>query len=160
MTSTPKKNRGEHLCAECGSNYTTHTNLMEHMRAKHSLRGEGARYSCQICDKKFMKRELYESHTNVHAGLKPYACTTCKRSYASQCNLTVHSRVCAVPPGYVCAECTKPFKSAKDLSSHLLSHDIFPKYSCPNCGTLFKHMQSLARHTKSRCLMARNDGQE
>ena len=151
LTSTPIKRR-RHLCFECGKTYTTKTNLAEHMRFEHTA---APRYTCNVCEKSFMKKEVYESHCNDHAGIKPHVCQKCRKSYVNRRGLTRHACRAAVET-HECPTCQKRFRSAKQLSQHQHVHDATPQFLCSKCHAKFKQRQSLRRHEASRCRMARN----
>lgn len=108
LTSTPMKRR-RHLCFECGKTYTTKTNLAEHMRLKHTA---APRYTCNVCEKSFMKKELYESHCNDHAGINPHVCQKCRKSYLNRRDLTQHACRATVET-HECPTCQKRFRPAK-----------------------------------------------
>lgn len=49
-------------------------------------------YTCDICGKKFIKRNHFESHIRTHDTTRPYQCKTCGRRYKEQKHCREHVR--------------------------------------------------------------------
>ena len=50
------------------------------------------KFICEICGKKFSRRNGLASHLNRHSGIKPYQCTQCDKSFHDASNLINHCK--------------------------------------------------------------------
>ncbi|KAG2203677.1 hypothetical protein INT46_003324 [Mucor plumbeus] len=51
------------------------------------------RYTCKLCDKKFVRPTSLMVHTYSHTGEKPFQCETCKRQFSVASNLRRHAKL-------------------------------------------------------------------
>ena len=49
-------------------------------------------YSCDSCDKKFVRSFELTRHKRLHSGEKPYSCKYCKNRFRLQHECAVHER--------------------------------------------------------------------
>ncbi|XP_070193647.1 myoneurin-like isoform X3 [Littorina saxatilis] len=153
-TLTKDTEAARHLCTDCGRWYSQARSLRNHMRRKHPAAHERPRFTCNSCTKVFYETNEFQSHINMHAGMKPFACKTCDSKFANKRSLSRH--VCTkstkdTPVAWQCEVCGKEFRAKQRLRLHMLSHDSTPRYSCQWCKCQFKQRQSLKRHEAKRC---------
>ena len=79
-------------CEKCGM-LIGKSNLGAHNKAHHT-KPEDKRYVCLLCNpvKGFPTRTSYESHMNIHNGVKPHKCDYCQTAFADPNNLKSHIR--------------------------------------------------------------------
>lgn len=51
-------------------------------------------YICLLCGKRFLFKDHFEGHMNVHNNLKSFACPRCSRKYAYKTSLRLHMKRC------------------------------------------------------------------
>ena len=143
-----------YLCPECGKSYKYMRSLTEHRRKEHG-KGEGPRYSCDLCPQKFMKSRELQSHMNKHSSLKPFTCEKCNKAFANKRNTKPERHSC-IPVSsskqlHLCPVCNKQFKSTRNLREHAFLHTDTYRYSCNKCFKHFRYRSSLQHHMKKNC---------
>ncbi|KAL0828800.1 hypothetical protein ABMA28_003713 [Loxostege sticticalis] len=150
-------------CSECGSL----------RRCKHWT--PPTSYTCQYCDKVFMRKFNLKLHLQRHLGEKDWPCTKCGerlltrwlaqrhcmpkprrtcpvhgcgKTFTTNTNLTTHMRAHSGERPHVCMECGKSFTSKNSLNNHLRIHTGAKPYICPVCGRRFT-TNKLAVHMRT-----------
>jgi len=85
---------------------------------------EGTWFTCDICQKKFSRKQVLEVHVQRHQAVKPY----------------------------VCSECPKRFCTAAELRQHHPVHSEYKQFSCGLCDRLYKRKKAVKKHFK-KCLV-------
>lgn len=137
------------LCTVCAKSYKLKQRLVEHERLEHS--GD-AKYVCSMCNKKYMRRYLYDAHVNKHQKTKRFQCSDCKCWYRYKVNLNKHqcrSRDEGPIKSFVCGTCGSKFIDVYQLRDHEKGKHVQTlPYSC-KCGKAFRWRSSLFYHRKS-----------
>ena len=50
--------------------------------------------ACDMCDKRFGRKQELTYHMNSHTGNRPYKCEVCSKSYVSHSSLYHHKKAC------------------------------------------------------------------
>lgn len=107
------------ICSECSSTFSSEISYRRHLMCVHR---KTRNFECNICDKKFSRKDILKSHmSNVH-GLWQGKVSKCLK-------------------------CNKEFKSKRTLDSHLKSTHSDSQFKC-TCGSIFKYSRNLIRHQK------------
>ncbi|PIO13324.1 hypothetical protein AB205_0151580, partial [Aquarana catesbeiana] len=108
-----------HLCSFCGKQFTTHANVVRHMRTHTGDRP----YSCDICGKSFTQKSILLNHQKVHTGDRPFPCPDCGKCFAKSSDVIRHRRVHTGERPYLCLECGKSFTQKFRLRNHQHYHN-------------------------------------
>ena len=54
-------------------------------------------FECNICLKRFPKKQNLEGHMRSHTGEKPFACSGCDKRFALYSNMMTHKAKCTRP---------------------------------------------------------------
>lgn len=77
------------VCKECGEIFPRNSDLIKHIRQKHS---KEYRFSCDECNRSFVRKSQLALHQKVHTSKHPFQCQECGRRYKYRKNLYVHRR--------------------------------------------------------------------
>lgn len=66
-----------------------------------------AKFSCHICNKRFVNNRALTSHIRCHTGEKPFQCPVCQKSFSQEGNLFNHKRIHSNPRNFTCEVCGK-----------------------------------------------------
>lgn len=141
--SHTRKDRFSCVFRACYRNYSSKSNLFQHIRDWHY---NVKNYSCQICDKKFARRSTLRNHQRVHTGPKPFGCNICEQRFESQFILKVHQLECHGKDDNRCRSCNKKFPNEYELRFHELAHEGNQCFVCRICNTSFMLSFDLDRH--------------
>ena len=84
-TPVPNDDKSTH-CPECGAEFSTNGNMMQHYRSKH----EGVKYPCNQCDYQATRQSSLQTHIqSVHEGVK-FPCNQCDYQATQQGSLKRH----------------------------------------------------------------------
>ena len=122
---------------------------------------KGPRYFyCDICDGKFIHKELYDVHIGSAHNVNEFKCENCNLFFAKNQHLNAH--IASVHEGkkpYQCDICVTSFKTEQNLDEHILSvHEGNKPAHCGACIegfssliTLKKHLASVHKEKKIPC---------
>ncbi|XP_037075909.1 zinc finger protein 184-like [Pollicipes pollicipes] len=153
-------------CHNCGERLSSRKALVKHLRHEHKIRECEKWFACDKCDKRFMKKRSWLSHSKVHAtkddvqcshcdltlskarlidhvlkqhGNEPFSCDTCSKRFRRNQQYLQHMRL---HEQYDCSLCRKPFVTQADYISHMQStHQVMPEIMS----------DSLCRHRCEAC---------
>ncbi|XP_068086385.1 uncharacterized protein [Anabrus simplex] len=101
----------------------------------------GPPYSCDICNKEFLKALYLYRHLRKHTG--EFTCVRCLAVFARKENLLSHA--CFASNGAVtCEHCGKRFLHKKLLTRHMAIHT--GKWTCRQCECVFPSRSKLDLH--------------
>ncbi|XP_061189351.1 zinc finger protein 729-like [Saccostrea echinata] len=140
-------------CHVCKERFRNNKELRAHKEAKHEI---NRRYMCDICGKKYKRKENLKDHIFMVHKRDPtkdfVTCPTCGKALASQRSLKFHLRFAhsdAKP--CVCEICGYSTKQLGNLAFHMRNtHSDVRPYECewPDCGKTFKDRQLWQRHSQ------------
>ena len=116
---------------------------------RHQLSHSSTRaFSCQICHKGFYQRSDLNRHelTHVERDARPHACDECHKRFARKDKLKIHQRVHTGECPFVCLTCCKSFSQKRDLIRHELTHTGDRPHVCVTCEKAFAQKGDLKRH--------------
>ena len=76
-------------CSQCGTTFTSASGLRNHEKRVHLQKWN---FECHICEKKFMFKEHYEGHLNMHFNIKAFKCPHCPKRFAYKTGVSLHIR--------------------------------------------------------------------
>ncbi|XP_060793366.1 zinc finger protein 64 isoform X2 [Neoarius graeffei] len=116
---------------------------------RHMLTHTGDRpYECELCHKRFSRRDKLNLHSRSHTGEKPHKCKHCAYAAADSSSLKKHLRVHYDERPFKCQICPYASRNSSQLTVHLRSHTGDAPFQCSECGAKFKINSDLKRHTR------------
>ncbi|XP_051163931.1 zinc finger protein Xfin-like isoform X2 [Leptopilina boulardi] len=153
----PRKRRTDIVgleCTECNKQYTSRKGLLRHIQVH-----EGKKYLCDICPKKFYRREHLKIHVAKHNMIKPYKCTRCTKRFIKEEQLTNHlskhdrnfkkNKETDSSKRFLCEICSKSFTQSTTLIAHLRAHNGIKPYVCEVCSRPFTTNAYLKMHMRT-----------
>lgn len=147
-----RKMTGDVLCIHCGKAYSSASALRDHERFIH----QGApRYTCNVCQRGFNSRTIYQCHMDSHNNRKSFMCAVCAKAFRYNKGLQDHMVAQHGAEAKVrqrkilkCshAGCNRVFQSKTLLAAHFNSHQNVNSYKCSLCAKDFRYSTSLKDH--------------
>lgn len=141
-------------CTECNKQYTSRKGLLRHIQVH-----EGKKYLCDICPKKFYRREHLKIHVAKHNMIKPYKCTRCTKRFIKEEQLNNHlskhdrtfkkNKETDSSKRFLCEICSKSFTQSTTLIAHLRAHNGIKPYVCEVCSRPFTTNAYLKMHMRT-----------
>ncbi|XP_011880586.1 PREDICTED: zinc finger protein 91-like [Vollenhovia emeryi] len=141
-------------CTECNKRYTSRKGLLRHIQVH-----EGKKYLCDICPKKFYRREHLKIHVAKHNMVKPYKCTRCTKRFIKEEQLNNHlpkhdrtfkkSKETDSSKRFLCEICSKSFTQSTTLIAHLRAHNGIKPFVCEVCSRPFTTNAYLKMHMRT-----------
>ncbi|XP_029665616.1 zinc finger protein 845-like [Formica exsecta] len=141
-------------CTECNKQYTSRKGLLRHIQVH-----EGKKYLCDICPKKFYRREHLKIHVAKHNMIKPYKCTRCTKRFIKEEQLNNHlskhdrtfkkNKETDSSKRFLCEICSKSFTQSTTLIAHLRAHNGIKPYVCQVCSRPFTTNAYLKMHMRT-----------
>ncbi|XP_023247341.1 zinc finger protein 845-like [Copidosoma floridanum] len=143
-------------CTECNKRYTSRKGLLRHLQVH-----EGKKFLCDMCPKKFYRREHLKIHVAKHNIVKPYKCHKCPKRFIKEellnNHLLKHDRVPRKPKEstndgtkrFLCEICSKSFTQSTTLVAHLRAHNGIKPYVCDVCSRPFTTNAYLKMHMRT-----------
>ncbi|XP_008556329.1 zinc finger protein 160 isoform X1 [Microplitis demolitor] len=142
-------------CTECNKQYTSRKGLLRHIQVH-----EGKKYLCDICPKKFYRREHLKIHVAKHNMIKPHKCPRCSKRFMKEeqlsAHLTKHERTFkknkepdSTSKRFLCEICSKSFTQSTTLVAHLRAHNGIKPYVCEVCARPFTTNAYLKMHMRT-----------
>ncbi|XP_025408264.1 zinc finger protein 436-like isoform X3 [Sipha flava] len=95
------------------------------------------RFPCDVCEKKFKRKEHLIQHRKLHTGERPYSCETCSKSFSRKEHLMRHMLSHTGQRLYGCDLCHKHFSRKDNLHKHRTTHGVTGPLVCEICGKSF-----------------------
>lgn len=106
----------------------------------------GKAFSCQICEKLFVRRTTLRRHMLIHSGDKPWHCHLCEKCFNQKSILNRHLLVHANNKAFQCPTCHKQFTEKGALKRHEATHSNLKNWVCKICGKSFILKEYLTKH--------------
>ncbi|XP_030748910.1 zinc finger protein 774-like isoform X1 [Sitophilus oryzae] len=103
-------------------------------------------YSCDLCDKSFLLKQLLELHLKNHERIRKFSCSSCDSKFYTKYDLAQHCRNHCQDKSFSCSVCLKLFSTEPLLTKHELTH--CDKFTCPHCDKNYGNQESLDNHMK------------
>ena len=101
-------------------------------------------FHCEICSKKFTRKDALRRHVSSLHGQKRYQCEICLKKFNRKDNVIAHEKnVHNSTPSRKCSKCRKPFTKPYHLNRHVLS--------CSKCRKCEVQFDSITEYNLHRC---------
>lgn len=97
--------------------FKNHLRKFKAQLRRHKSKSSG-RYSCNLCDKKFVQRSSLTTHFRIHSGERPYKCADCPGSFSDFSTFTKHKRTHTGDKPYGCPVCGRKFSQSGNMHRH------------------------------------------
>ncbi|XP_035794822.1 zinc finger protein weckle-like isoform X1 [Anopheles albimanus] len=132
-------------CKKCFAKFGNKPSLEKHISV-HITENENGAYSCDFCDKTFLKPSSAKQHILAnHQDFRTFVCEECGKSFATRSALKEHLIVHSDELPFQCAFCPKRFKNLGRLKTHEDTHNE-TVYVCPHCGLKLNTRRTLNMH--------------
>ncbi|XP_072552876.1 zinc finger protein 64 [Salminus brasiliensis] len=136
-----------HIC--CFSGCTFKTQYGQKDMERHMLTHTGERpFECELCHKRFSRRDKLNLHSRSHTGEKPHKCKHCPYAAADSSSLKKHLRIHFDERPFKCQICPYASRNSSQLTVHLRSHTGDAPFQCNQCDAKFKINSDLKRHSR------------
>ncbi|XP_037548942.1 zinc finger and SCAN domain-containing protein 12-like [Nematolebias whitei] len=114
---------------------------------KHMIIHTGQKpFSCNLCEKSFFDKGNLNKHIIIHTGLKPFSCYLCDKRFFEKSNLNKHMRIHTGQKPFSCDLCKQKFSQKGHLSTHMRIHTEEKPFSCDLCEQGFARKDHLKTH--------------
>ncbi|KAF5281232.1 hypothetical protein FQA39_LY05118 [Lamprigera yunnana] len=127
------------ICEICGFHCKSKPNLYLHQK-KHM----GQSYVCSTCNKRFIRKDVFQEHILRHSDAK-VICTECNKDCKNERTLIVHKHLHNGGNTYKCDKCPRTFSQIANLNTHI---DKVHSKQCKLCNINFSSSQLLEIHNK------------
>ncbi|CAG9771254.1 unnamed protein product [Ceutorhynchus assimilis] len=138
-------------CPTCSRNFSNERSFRFHMKMHETTYGP-VRYVCSECSQLYSSKVIYERHLKtVHSQNKQFTCQICDKKFARRDILNTHLLEIHLQATFACKFCEKPFTSKRNRDCHIRNihtNQKTTKYSCKECPVQFTYMRNLQRHMK------------
>ncbi|XP_030624975.1 zinc finger protein 64 [Chanos chanos] len=136
-----------HICYFSGCTFKTQYGQKDMER--HILTHTGERpFECELCHKRFSRRDKLNLHSRSHTGEKPHKCKYCTYAAADSSSLKKHLRIHYDERPFKCQICPYASRNSSQLTVHLRSHTGDAPFQCNQCNAKFKINSDLKRHSR------------
>ncbi|KAL4229027.1 GDNF-inducible zinc finger protein 1 [Mactra antiquata] len=141
----------KYTCEFCAFSFKTASSLKSHLIALHSKEGD-FKFHCQVCDKRFRRKQGLNMHITVHSNEKNFVCSYdgCGKQFRLQS--TLHKHELTVHLGdkpFECHICEERFTRGTYLKSHMYKHTGVKRYQCDVCYKSFTQNGNLMQHKRA-----------
>ena len=114
------------------------------------IHDESKAFKCDVCLKVFSYKSKLQMHYRTHTGEKPFACKVCDRKFALKSLLVRHQATHSDVRSFKCSICPEGryFKTKHQLTNHMVFH-YEPKFACSHCDYKAHKKCNLDRHLKT-----------
>ncbi|XP_050089596.1 zinc finger protein weckle-like [Anopheles aquasalis] len=132
-------------CKKCFEKFYNKLSLEKHISV-HITQNENGTYSCDFCDKTFVKLSSTKLHILAnHQDFRTYVCEECGKSFATRSALKEHLIIHSDEQPFQCAYCPRRLKNLGRLKAHEDTHNE-TVYVCPHCGLKLNTRRTLNMH--------------
>ncbi|KAJ6645873.1 Zinc finger protein [Pseudolycoriella hygida] len=137
-------------CGYCHSAFSRKRSLVLHMISHHTkvdVKGEGERFTCEICPTTFKTMKRLRCHRKEHSNLGSYNCEFCPKAFSNFNKLETHVENLHTPKFFNCTDCSEAFSSSERLHQHSEKHILEKRLSpCTICHKVFDISVNMERH--------------
>ncbi|XP_062397043.1 zinc finger protein 64 [Sardina pilchardus] len=105
-------------------------------------------FECELCHKRFSRRDKLNMHSRSHTGERPHKCKYCAYAAADSSSLKKHLRIHYDERPFKCQICPYASRNSSQLTVHLRSHTGDCPFQCNQCNAKFKINSDLKRHIR------------
>lgn len=105
-------------------------------------------FQCNYCAKQFVHRDKLQIHERTHTGEKPFHCSYCPKQFSRKDKLKIHETVHTGAKPYHCEFCLKQFSRGDKLQIHRRIHTGERPFPCTYCGKRFIQREKLKIHER------------
>lgn len=136
-----------HSCCFSGCTFKTQYGQKDMERHLKTHTGEKP-FECDLCHKRFSRRDKLNMHSRSHTGEKPHKCKHCPYAAADSSSLKKHLRIHYDERPFKCQICPYASRNSSQLTVHLRSHTGDAPFQCQQCDAKFKINSDLKRHVR------------